>query len=273
MGSTKVQAPPPRDYYKEMSDSIRAQIDLAPQIMEAERRLIPQWQQMQYEQMVGQANNLKTFYRDVMGDSASLLTQYGNTFNTALAPVAAGSRTTYESSLGGGQEIQNRLRSSALSDLSFGMGLTPEMERQSQQAARSAMASRGMLNTNRGVAAEVLGNYQLGLAREDRARTFAGQVLGSDVNIANNAFQQYGQPIVQSGMAALSPMGLAGMATQYNANLGPLYLQPESQYNANLVAANQNNQLQASVATAQGNAAIIGGLASGIGGGLVKKFA
>jgi hypothetical protein len=138
---------------------------------------------------------------------------------------------------------------------------------------RSAYSARGMANTNQGLAAEVLGNYQLGLARQDRARTFAGSVLGNDVNLANNAFSQYGQPIVQSGMAALSPMGLAGNATAYNANLGPAYLQPESQYNANLVAANQNNQLQASVATAQGNSAIWGGLASGIGGGLVKKFA
>jgi hypothetical protein len=272
MGSTKVQAPPPRDYYKEMSDTIRAQIDLAPQMMEAEKRLIPQWQAMQKEQMLAQADNLKTFYRDVMGDSANLLTQYGTTFADALAPIGQGARRTYEASLGGGAEIQNRMRASALDDLSAGTGLTADMERQSQQAMRSAYSARGMANTNQGLAAEVLGNYQLGLARQDRARTFASSVLGNDVNIAGNAYSQYGSPLMQTGLAALSPMGLAGLATQYNQTLGPTYLQPESQYSANLVAANQNNQLQASVATAQGNSAIWGGLASGIGGGLVKKF-
>ncbi len=272
MGSTKVQAPPPRDYYKEMSDSIRAQIDLAPKIMEAEKSLIPQWQEMQRQQMTAQANNLKSFYRDVMGDSAQLLGQYGQTFSNALAPIAQGSRTTYEAGLGGGAALQNTMRASAMSDLNAGMSLTPEMQKMANQAARAAFTARGLGNSYQGIAGEVLNNYNLGLERENRARTFASSVLGNDITIAGNAFQQYGSPLVQSGMSALSPMGLAGMATQYNANLGPLYLQPESQYAANLVAANQNNQLQASVASAQASGSMWGGLMSGIGGGLMKKY-
>ncbi len=273
MGSTRVQAPPPRDYYREMSDSIRAQIDLAPKIMEAERSLIPQWQAMQREQMRGQADNLKSFYREVMGDSADLLSQYGTTFAGALTPIAESSRKTYEASLGGGAELQNLARTQAMAGLQAGSSLTPEMQTQAQQMARAAASARGLGSTNRGIGAEVLGGYQLGLQREDRARLFANTVLGNDITMSGNAYQQYGSPLVQSGMSALSPMGLAGMATQYNANLGPLYLQPESQYAANLVAANQNNQLQASVASAQASGALWGGLMSGIGGGLVKKFA
>jgi hypothetical protein len=64
-------------------------------------------------------------------------------------------------------------------------------------------------------------------------------------------------------MAALSPMGLAGQAMQYNQSLGPTYLQPESQYSANLVGANQNMALQAAVANAQNKNAITTGLISG----------
>lgn len=265
MGSTKVQAPPPRDYYKEMSDAIRAQIDLAPQMMEAERKLIPQWQKMQYEQMMGQANNLKTFYREVMGDSANLLSQYGSTFAGALTPIAESSRKTYEAGLGGGAELQNKMRTQAMAGLNAGSALTPEMMTQAQQMGRAASTARGLAFSNQGIASEVLSGYNLGLQREDRARLFANTVLGNDVTMAGNAYQQYGSPLVQSGMSALSPMGLAGMATQYNANLGPTYLQPESQYNANLVAANQNMELQARVATAQNRASMTSGLLQGLG--------
>lgn len=262
---TKVQAPPPRDYYKEMSDAIRAQIDLAPQMMDAERKLLPQWQQLQMDTMRGQANNLKTFYRDVMGDSADLMTQYGTTYANAFAPIAQTARTSYEASLGGGAGLQDLMRQQAMTGLQAGTGLTPEMQTQAQQMARAAGTARGMANTNRGIGAEILGGYQLGQQREANARLFANQVLGNDVQIAGQAFSQYGAPLVQSGMAALSPMGLAGMATQYNANLGPTYLQPESQYNANLVAANQNAQLQANIATASNKAGMISGVLSGAG--------
>lgn len=256
MGSTKVQAPPPRDYYKEMSDAIRAQIDLAPQMIAAERKLIPEWQKLQYDQMMGQANNLKTFYREVMGDSANLLSQYGTTFAGALTPIAESSRKTYEAGLGGGAELQNKMRTQAMAGLNAGSGLTPEMQTQAQQMARAASTARGLTYSNQGIGAEVLSGYNLGLQREDRARLFANTVLGNDVTMSGNAYQQYGSPLVQSGMSALSPMGLAGMATQYNANLGPTYLQPESQYNANLVSANQNMALQARVASAQNSAAL-----------------
>lgn len=265
MGSTKVQAPPPRDYYKEMSDAIRAQIDLAPKMIEAEKSLVPQWQALQKRQMLAQAENLKSFYREVMGDSADLLSQYGTRFAGALTPIAESSRATYEAGLGGGAALQNRMRLQAMSDLEAGTGLTSEMTTQAQQMARAAATARGLGSTNRGVGAEVLSGYQLGQQRQDRARLFANQVLGNDVTIAGNAYQQYGSPLVQSGMAALSPMGLAGQATQYNSNLGPTYLQPESQYNANLVAANQNMEMQARTATAQNNASMLGGLMSGLG--------
>jgi len=265
MGSTKVQAPPPRDYYKEMSDSIRAQIDMAPQLMEAEKRLVPMWQQLQYEQMMGQANNLKTFYRSVMGDSANLLKEYGSTFADSLAPIAERSRNTYDLGLGGGAELQNLMRTQALADLNAGMGLTPEMERLAAQMGRAGGTARGIANSAQGIGMETLAGYNLGLQRQAQARTFANQVLGNDVTMSGAAYNQYGAPLVSSGLGALSPMGLAGQATQYNQGLGPTYLQPESQYAANLYASNYNGQLQANVATAQNKSAITSGILSGVG--------
>jgi hypothetical protein len=265
MGSSKVQAPPPRDYYKEMSDTIQAQIDLAPKMMEAERRLVPQWQQMQYEQMMGQANNLKTFYRSVMGDSAQLLKDYGSTFADSLAPIAERSRNTYDLGLGGGAELQNLMRTQALGDLNAGMGLTPEMERLATQMGRGAASARGLTNSAQGIGMETLSGYNLGLQRQAQARTFANQVLGNDVSMSGAAYNQYGAPLVSSGLGALSPMGLAGLATQYNQGLGPTYLQPESQYAANIYANNYNGELQARTATAQNKASMTSGLLSAAG--------
>lgn len=265
MGSSKVQAPPPRDYYKEMSDTIRAQIDLAPEMMAAERRLVPQWQQLQYDQMMGQANNLKTFYRSVMGDSAQLLKDYGATFADSLAPIAERSRNTYDLGLGGGAELQNLMRTQALADLNAGMGLTPDMERLATQMGRAGATARGLTNSAQGIGMETLAGYNLGLQRQGLARTFANQVLGNDVSMSGAAYSQYGAPLVSSGLGALSPMGLAGMATQYNQGLGPTYLQPESQYAANLYTANANNEMQARVATAQNKSSLTSGLLSATG--------
>lgn len=260
MGSTKVQAPPPRNAYQERSDEIRAQIDLAPQILAAERNLVPQFQKLQYEQMLGQSKNLRTFYREVMDDSANLFSEYGTRFSSALEPLAAASRKTYEAGLGGGSALQNTMRGQAMSDLNAGMGLTPEMEREAMQRARAAMTARGLAGGNQGVAQEVLSGYNMGMQRQDRARSFAQSVLGNDVNMSAAAYAQYGSPLMQTGMSALSPMGLAGMSTQYNASLGPQYINPESQYAANVNASNYNAQLQAAVATAQNKSALTSGL-------------
>lgn len=265
MGSTKVQAPPPRDAYKERSDEIRAQIDLAPQILAAERTLVPQFQQLQYQQMLGQSQNLRNFYREVMGDSANLLSEYGTTFSDALAPIAQRSRLTYEAGLGGGAALQNAMRGQALSELNAGMSLTPEMEREAIQRSRAAMTARGLAGGNQGIAQEILGGYNMGMMRQDRARSFAQSVFGNDVNVAGAAYAQYGSPLMQTGMNALSPMGLAGLSAQYNSSLGPQYINPESQYAANVNASNYNAELQARIATAQNKSALTSGIISGIG--------
>lgn len=277
MGSTKVQAPPPRDYYKEMKDTIRAQIDMAPMLLENERKLVPQWQQLQYDQMMGQANNLRTFYGEVMDPFAKLAGQYAtNMGKYAMEPLGFASRTAYESSLGGSQELQNTMRRQAQQELDAGYALTPEMERQAQQMARAGSTARGMTNSNLGLASEVLSGYSMGLARQNMARQFATTVLGNDMNIANNAYAQYGSPMMQGMMQGFSPTGIAGNALGMNQNLGPQYLRPESQYSANIYQNNYNADLQARVASAQNKSALIGGamsmISSAVGkGGMLGK--
>jgi len=266
MGSTKVQAPPPRDYYKESMDTIRAQIDMAPLLLDAEKRLVPQWQQLQLEQMRGQANNLQTFYGEVMTPFSKLAGKYATEMGAnAMTPLAQSSRSAYESSLNGGAEIQNRLRASAMNDLDAGRGLTPEMQKVGDQSARSAFAARGLGTGYQSAMQEVLNNYNLGNQREDRARTFAGAVLATDQNIAQAGYSQYGAPMMQGVMQGFSPTGIAANAMGMNQSLGPTYLNPQDQMAQNIYANNYNGQLQANVATAQNKSALTGGLLSAAG--------
>ena len=264
MGS-KVKTPPPRDYYGEMKGAMDAQYRLAPDMIAKERQLVPQWQLLQMEQMTAGANNLKSFYSNAMGDSADLMKQYGNTFTDALSPIAKGARSTYEQSLGGGERLQNLMRSSAEEDLSYGTELTPQMQRLAQQSARSAMSARGMANTNYGLGAEILNSYSMGQDRQNRARTFAGQVLNNDVTMAGNAYNQYGSPLISSGLQSFTPQGLAQGALAGMQNIGPSYLQPESQYSANLYSGNQNMQMQTAVANAQASNGLMGGVIGAVG--------
>lgn len=271
MGSTKVQAPPPRDYYKEMMDTTRAQIDMAPMLLENERRLVPQWQKLQYEQMMGQANNLRSFYGEVMDPFAKLAGQYATSMGeNAMKPLGLATRSAYESALGGGQNLQNTMREQAMSELNAGMGLTPEMQRQAQQMARAGASARGLTNTNLGLAEEVLGGYNMGMNRQNTARQFATTVLGNDMAIAGNAYSQYGAPMMQGMMQGFSPTGIAGNAMGMNSTLGPQYLQPESQYAGNIYQGNWNGELQARTASAQNKAAVISGVAQGIGNAVGK---
>lgn len=265
MGSTKVQAPPPRDYYKESMDTMRAQIDMAPMMLEAERKLVPQWQQLQLEQMRGQANNLQTFYGEVMDPFSKLAGDYATKMGAnAMAPLGQASRTAYESSLGGGQNLQNTMRGQAQNELNAGRGLTSEMEKYGQQAAREAMTARG-LSGNQAVAQEVMNNYQLGNIREDRSRTFATQVFGNDMNIAQAGYNQYGAPLMQGMMQGFSPTGIAANAMGMNQSLGPQFINPQDQMAQNINAGNYNAQLQANIATASNKAAVIGGALSAAG--------
>jgi len=271
MGSTKVQAPPPRDYYKEATDTIRAQVDMAPIIMDAERRIVPQMQAMQMEQMLGQSKNLLSFYGQVMDPFSRLAGQYAESMNkNTMEPLARSSRLAYEAGLGGGAGIQDRLRSQAFGDLDAGFSLTPEMNTLATQMARAGATQRGMAGGNYGVMSEVLNGYQMAQGRQDRARTFAGAVLGSDQNIASQSYAQYGSPMMTGIMQGFSPTGIAGNAMGMNTNLGPSYIKPESQMAQNIYANNYNAELQARTATAANKAsmtgAIIGGVGSALGG-------
>lgn len=168
--------------------------------------------------------------------------QARNAYNATLDPTTAGLYSTMASQAAGG--------------LASGRNLSDQEMRMGQGSARAAMAARGMQFGNQAIAAEVLNSYNLSNAREDRARQFAGQVYGIGQNNASQAMSMYGQPLMQQ-MSAVSASGMLGQAGTYNSGLGAKLFQPESQYNAGLISANRQEQMQAQIANQQAKAGMI----------------
>jgi len=227
------------------------------QLINAENQYTPQWQAVQKQALMGGIGNLASIYGQTNDQSMALQRQnlqgqgdlYGqvggyarNAYNATLDPTTAG--------------LYNTMASQAAGGLASGRDLSPQETQMAQQSARAAMASRGMQSGNQAIAAEVLNSYNMQNMREDRARQYAGQVYGIGQQNASQAMSMYGQPLMTQ-MNQFSVPTLYGQAQQYNGNLGSKLFQPESQYNAELISANQQNQMQAAMANQQAQAGMI----------------
>jgi hypothetical protein len=271
MGS-KIKAPAPRSYMGEMQSALSAQGGIQSQLLGLEAQYTPQWQQLQQQNLMGAMGNINALYGQAIPQSETLQNQMlasqgrvysgvgeqaRNAYNATLDPTTAGLYSTMASQAAGG--------------LASGRNLSDQEMRMGQGSARAAMAARGMQFGNQAIAAEVLNSYNLSNAREDRARKFAGDVYGIGQNNAQQAMSMYGQPLMQQ-MSAVSASGMLGQAGTYNSGLGAKLFQPESQYNAGLISANRQEEMQAQIANQQAKAGMISagiGALGMMGGGLL----
>lgn len=259
MGSTKVQAPKPRDYKQEMLDAMAGQEAIQPRLLALERQYQPMYQRLQQEMMDRQMEYQLDSYGKAIPKAAALSGQFADAMAPVYGRMGELSQTAYRQGVGAPtMGLYDSLLSDASTDLAAGRGLTPEMTKQAQQAAREAMAARG-LSGNQAITAEVLLNYGMGQDRQDRARQFAANVYGFGQGNFQNAMATYGQQFLGQS-AAYSPAMLYNSAYGMSQGLGSKIFQPESQYNANLVTANQSNEMQARMATASNRASMTGSL-------------
>ena len=258
MGST-VKAPPPRNYLTEMQDALRAQAGIQGQLLDLERQWTPEYQKLQELGISGGLTSLGNLYGQAQGISSGIQRQFLGAQAPLYGEVGKASLEAYQQSL----DPQTRglyasMMQSAQTDLNAGRNLTPEMERLAQQSARQAMAARG-LSGNQAIGQEVLNTYQMGQMREDRARQFGAGMYSAGLAQTQMANAMYGQPLMQQ-MTAFNPSSLIQGAGAMYGSLGPQLFQPESQYNAQLISANRQEEMQARMATAQNKAALVGGL-------------
>lgn len=266
MGSKKVKAPPPRDYKQEMLDAVEAQEAVQPRLLALEKQYAPLWAEVQSARAEAQTKNLMNFVEQNIPRSAELSEAYARSMQPTFSAIGTSARGAYEATLDPSTSgLLGMLGRQAQEDLARGTGLTAEETRQAQQAARAAMQARGLQGGSQGLAAEVLSNYNLGQARQARAREFASGVYGMGQQSAQQAMSMYGNSMLGQA-AAMSPVGLYSLGQTGN------IFQPESQYNAQLITANRQEAMQAQIANAQARSGLTSGLlgaAGMIGGGLL----
>jgi hypothetical protein len=151
--------PAPIDYDKMAAASIRVAKESLNAEEEAIKRLYPEYIRMQFgtaEQLAGKLDNQYLGrVRDTL-DSEIRATQ---------APNA----------------IEAELQRQAESELALGRRLSPEEERQAQQAARAGAASRGMAMGQSTLAAEILNRDAFANQRLNERRAFANQANQIDL--------------------------------------------------------------------------------------------
>lgn len=257
-------------YYQEMLGATQAQSRIYPQSIELERGLMPGMQQYQAELMGSQYGNLMGQYGAMQGSAnqaqagyqGQLLGMYG----------MGGNQATYNAiqNLGyGGANVYNQFMQQAGEGLSMGSALSPEDMTYAQQNARAAMAARG-LTGNQAVAQEVLGGYMLGNQRRQER-----QQMGLQAYQMAGQQQQFGQQAYLTP-AIQQSQGVYGLGQMYGAtqasfeNLGPRFLQPESQYLANIRANRISGENADKAASAQKSSGLLSGLGS-IAGAMILK--
>jgi hypothetical protein len=262
--SKKIQAPTPRSYLQEMQDAMSAQEAIQPRLLALERQYAPLYQQLQNENQIRGMQYMQDAYGQSIPRSAQLSQQYADAMQPAFAGIGTSARNAYNATLDPSVSgLMGALGTQATADLERGTALSPEEQQQSQQAARMAMAARG-LSGNQAVAQEVLNNYNLGQARQNQARQFAGSVYGMGQQSAQQAMSMYGNTMLNAAQN-FSPASMYTNTANMNQGLGAQLFQPESQYNAGLITANRKEAMDVQIANQQSSNAMRSGLMSMVG--------
>lgn len=249
-----------------------AQEAIQPRLLELERQYTPLYQQLQNESLQRQMEFMSQTYEQQIPKAAEISTKYAQAMAPAFGAIGESARTAYQQTLDPSvRGILGTLGQQAQEGLTLGTALSEAEGRQAQQAARAAMQARGLQGGSQGLAAEVLSNYNLGQQRQAERRQLAAGVYGLGQSQAREAMGLYGNTLVGTA-AALSPAGMYQAATGMYGGLGPQIFQPESQYQAQLLTSNRQEQMQAQMANAQARAGLIGGLL-GAGGSIIGGMA
>jgi len=252
-------------YLQEMGGALRAQAKILPLQAEQERLLAPELQKTQIGGVQNYATGLLGAYSNLYAPAQQFQTQYAQGQIGMLGGMGASATQAAIGSLDATTRgIYNAFGNQALSDLQMGTGLSSQESEQAQQAARAAAQARGLQFSRQGSDLEILNTYNMGQKR-----------LAQRQNVALQAYQM-GQGQQQLGYTgyltpaynASQPYSLAGLYGAGSAAYGTLgqgFLNPESQYLAN-VRANRIQQENADkAAAAQKSAGLMGGIGQLVG--------
>jgi hypothetical protein len=252
-----VEAPAPRDYGKETAETLRAQLDLAPEKYAAEAKYAPQYQALQLGLLKSATPELLQLYKEqiapTMGEVEAAARSRSRAGDIAdierLGPQA---RAAIKAASPEQAALADTLTAQAQSGLAAGSRLTPEQQRMVEQQTRSGLAARGLAQGPSGALQEAVRSQMAGAGLQQQRQQQAMGALGASQGVYGDVFQQVlGRPSQAFGAS----QGFIGQAQGFNP--GQLF-NPESQYAANLIGGNQHAQLAARTASAANTTALIG---------------
>jgi hypothetical protein len=304
MGSTTVEAPPPRDYSKETRDTLEAQVDLAPQLFESEARYRPQYANLERGIMLENlgldprmglldafrqiSSAQKDIQRDATASDIDMIRDLGPALAEAQRsadPEADALRKAIMADASAGLERGagefSQLAQDAREDYMSGEGLTAMERRDLDQQVLAGAADRGMvgqastledqiaqrLSSNREIRDQRRNTYERSLANEQAARQQGLQNAGTAFQLGN-----FDPLLALTGRTGNSPMmaqqGFGG--ANFTLDSSPGIFNPESQYAGQLATQNYQGIMDARTATAANRAGLMAGamgMLGSIGGG------
>jgi hypothetical protein len=257
-----ISAPKARNYEQEMNKALDAQAGIQDKLIGLEGQYTPKYQELQKNTLMGQMGTLSSLYGTANQYAGQLGNQYMDTMTPLYQRAGQSSMGAYGSMLGSqAMGIYGQMGQQAQAGLNAGYGLNEQQQRLAEQSARAAMGARGMQFGNQAIAQEVLNSYNLGNTRYQQNLANAQNYLGTSQQMAGQAYNMYGQPLMNQ-LNAYSPSGMLGTSATFAGALGTSIFNPESQYNADLIGANQSNQMNATMANLQADSAFSSGLLS-----------
>jgi len=265
-----VKAPPPRDYAQETRDTLRTQIDLAPEKYAAEAQFAPKYQALTIDMLKQATPELLKLYEEQIAPAMGRTEAASRAMSRAgdiadIAKLGPQARAAIQAANPEQARIADILAANATSNLLAGSRMTPEQQRMAQQQARVASAARGMAQGPQAAFQEALRSQMMGAGIQQQRQQQAMGALQAGQGVYGDVFQQVlGRP----SQAFAGSQGFMGQAQGFNP--GQLF-NPESAYAQNIYAGNQQAISAARAAGASATSGLIGGglgAFGSIGGGL-----
>ena len=182
MGSTNIATPDKSDYYKEITDTTRAQVKLAPELYAAEKQFRGKYAQLDVDIAKKISPQLMDIYESVQPRLAAMDRQTLSAQREAdigaieeLGPRAMAAMRAADPDKA---SLMDELNQQALSDLKLGGQLNAGEQRQLSQAARGAQAARGFGYGINDAAIESWAQLQGGTQRRRERQGFAQSMVG-----------------------------------------------------------------------------------------------
>ena len=331
MGSTRVEAPPPRDYGKETRDTLENQIKLAPQLAESEARFRPFYANLERGIMLEQLGldknlGLLEAYEDYIAPSQvrqrrkavegdiQIVKDLGKDLIDAQREADPLAESLRQKVLSGAGDMADRMEGELDGEFIQGLeddmegglvgqlreeyeaggGLTEQERRDLDQQVLGMAQERGAVGQNmtdynrmrerltgdRNIRQQRLQNYmgakQTALGNYMGARQQGLSNYASALQNASASYQLGAQdPLMAlTGRASRVPGDVAGAfnTAGFSLDSSPAIFNPESAYAGSLAASNQQNIMDARMATASNRAGLLSG-ALNFGGSLFGGMA